>query len=94
VSNNRLPTDLRACEATVHHAEENIAWILAHTAFSGWLRDALRSAKTCDPLQLANDLELLNHVLRAWTAARIEYDLLAARTDPIAATSLASHLPR
>jgi hypothetical protein len=34
---------------------------------------------TCDPLQIANDLELLNHVVRAWSLARIDLGLLGAR---------------
>lgn len=61
MSDTALHTELRLSAASVRHAEENTAWILAHPAFSDWLKETLRSAMTCDPSQVANDLELLNH---------------------------------
>jgi acyl-CoA hydrolase len=79
LSDTALSADLRLAEASVHHAEQNVAWILAHPAFSDWLKETLRSALTYDPLQVANDLELLNHVVRAWSLARIDAGLLGAR---------------
>ncbi len=82
MSSITLSADLRLAEASVRQAEQNVAWILAHSAFSDWLKETLRSAMTCDPLQVANDLELLNHVARAWSLARIDADLLAARAFP------------
>jgi hypothetical protein len=74
-------TELATCEARVRLAEENIAWILDRPAFSGWLKDALRGAIARDPERVANDLEILTHVLRGWTSARIDRDLLHPR-DP------------
>jgi len=79
LSDTTLSADLRLAEASVRQAEQNVAWILAHPAFSDWLKETLRSAMTCDPLQVANDLELLNHVVRAWSLARIDSGLLGAR---------------
>lgn len=82
MSDTTLSADLRLAEASVRQAEQNVAWILAHPAFSDWLKETLRRAMTCDPLQVANDLELLNHVVRAWSLARIDADLLGARAFP------------
>ncbi len=52
-------------------AEQRIQSALAHPALSDWLKDTLRSALERDPLALANDLELLGHLLRSWSAAHI-----------------------
>jgi hypothetical protein len=79
LSDTTLSADLRLAEASVRHAEQSVAWILAHPAFSNWLKETLRSAITCDPLQVANDLELLSHLLRSWSLARIDADLFGAR---------------
>ena len=68
--------ELRLSAGAASQAERNIAWILQHPGFSDWLKDTLRSAVRCDPVQLANDLELLGHLLRAWSGARIEEDRL------------------
>ena len=40
-----------------------IDWLLAHPDVSEWLKTALRSAESCDPITLINDLELLRLVL-------------------------------
>jgi hypothetical protein len=52
-------------------AEQRIHRALAHPAFSDWLKDSLRSALGRDPLCLANDLELLGHLLRPWAEAHM-----------------------
>ena len=74
-------SEIRLRAGTLRQAERNIAWILAHPGFSDWLKDALRTGLTRDPVQLSNDLELLKHLLHAWTLARIERDLLADDQD-------------
>ncbi|HMM57857.1 MAG TPA: hypothetical protein PKD77_09765 [Rudaea sp.] len=81
MNDSSMTTELATCEARVRLAEENIAWILDHPAFSGWLKDTLGSAIARDPERVANDLEILTHVLRGWTSARIDRDLLQPR-DP------------
>jgi hypothetical protein len=81
MSDASMKTELATCEARVRLAEENIAWILDRPAFSGWLKDALGGAIVRDPERVANDLEILAHVLRGWTTARIDRDLLQPR-DP------------
>ena len=50
-------------------SEEHIRSALAHPAFSDWLKSALRGAISRDPLVVANDLELLTHLLRPWAEA-------------------------
>lgn len=74
MNHSTMATDHAACAARVRLAEEHIGWILDHPAFSQWLKHALRSAIACDPERVANDLEILTHLLRGWTAARIDRD--------------------
>ncbi len=69
--------ELRLSAGAVRQAERNIAWILQHPGFSDWLKDTLRSGLRREPVHLANDLELLSHLLRAWSGARIEEDRLS-----------------
>jgi serine/threonine protein kinase len=59
--------------------ERRIAWILAHPGISERLKDALSKALDRDPIDVANDVELLIHLLRPWTTARI--DQLLSMTD-------------
>lgn len=61
-------------EIDVFSTERRIAHALGHPAFSEWLKQALRSALARDPIALGNDLELLEHLLRPWVAARIAHD--------------------
>lgn len=53
-------------------AEKQIAWVLAHPGMSDWLKDAIRTAADCDPVNLLNDLEILCLVLRAKSQAAID----------------------
>jgi hypothetical protein len=52
--------------------ERRIAWILAHPDISDWLKATVRKALDRDPIDVANDLEILIHLLRPWTNARID----------------------
>lgn len=61
-------------EIDVLTTERRVALALMHPAFSEWLKQALRSALDRDPVVLANDLELLQHLLLPWSAARIARD--------------------
>lgn len=58
--------------ARLREAEERIAWIDAHPAFSGWLKETLRAAVGRDPVAVMNDLEILGHLLRGWASASID----------------------
>lgn len=46
------------------NANEQIFFVLQNPATSPWLRDALRAALTVDPIAAANDLEILNLIIR------------------------------
>ena len=61
-------------------AERRIQHALGHPALSAWLKDTLRSAFEREPLALANDLELLGHLLRPWTQAHITREAYPGRT--------------
>ena len=54
------PSDLEA-ERTV---EEQLSFVMAHPGMSEWLKNALRSALERDPIEVFNDLEILNLILR------------------------------
>ena len=61
--------------------EQRIAWILAHPSTSAWLKDALRGARQRDPVEVLNELEILNLLLRNDCDARIRLFRLEAETD-------------
>ena len=61
--------------AVVREAERRIAWVLENPLTSTWLKDALESATRRDPVDVMNDLELLDHLLKEWTRAKIEVQL-------------------
>ena len=44
--------------------DQRIAWVLAHPGTSAWLKDALRAARERDPVEVLNELEILNLLLR------------------------------
>lgn len=46
--------------------DERIAWVLAHPRMSPWLKAALEGARKCHPVDVQNDLEILNLLLRAY----------------------------
>jgi len=43
--------------------DDRIRWVLENPAMSDWLKEALRSALREDPVALANDLEILRHLI-------------------------------
>jgi len=62
--------------ARLREAERRIAWIETHPAFSGWLKETLRSAIVRDPVEVMNDLEILGQLLRGWASASIDMQRL------------------
>ena len=56
-------------ENSLATAEQRIAWVSSHPNMSEWLRSSLATALSCDPLLVLNDLEILDHLLRAWCDA-------------------------
>jgi hypothetical protein len=52
--------------------DERIAWVLAHPRMSPWLKAALEGAIKCHPIEVQNDLEILNLLLRNYVAERLD----------------------
>jgi len=50
-------------EVELARANARISWVLAHSECSDWLKQALRTALDRDPIEAANDAELLRHLL-------------------------------
>ena len=70
LNDGRSSLEARAAAAAVSHAARHVDWTLAHSAFSGWLKTALRTALELYPVSVANDVEILRHLLHAWTQFR------------------------
>ncbi len=51
--------------------DQRIQWILAHPDMSPWLKTSVASARQREPLEVLNDLEILDCVLRAWCDASL-----------------------
>ena len=56
-------------------ADYRISWVLDHPHMSGWLKDALRSARTLDPVEAQNAVEMLRHLILPRATAQIELAL-------------------
>ena len=69
----------RAAEPEVEIAaiDRRIAWVLAHPGTSPWLRAALAGSLDEDPVAVANDVEMLRHLLLPRSTA---HAVLAAAT--------------
>jgi hypothetical protein len=50
-------------EVALAEIDRRIAWVLTHSGTSPWLRAALQAALDGDPLLVANDVEMLRHLL-------------------------------
>lgn len=59
-------------EEVLQSNDERIAWVLAHPRMSPWLKEALRGARERDPVEVLNELEILNLLLRAECETKIE----------------------
>ena len=59
-------------------AETRISWVLDHPHMSDWLKHALRSAASCDPITMQNDVEMLRHLILPRSQAQIEMTLASA----------------
>lgn len=53
-------------------AERRITWVLENPRISTWLKDALRAAVMCDPIDVMNDVEMLRELLRFRTEAIVQ----------------------
>lgn len=62
----------------MHVNDDRIAWVLAHPGMSPWLKAALKGATGCPFVDVQNDLEILNLLLRTYVAE----ELAAKDGDP------------
>ena len=57
-------------------SDEQIEWVLSRSNMSQWLKDALAAARDRDPIDVLNDLEILNYLLRTrsntWIQSALE----------------------
>lgn len=53
-------------------AEERIDWILSHPDSSGWLKNTLRTARDRNPIDVLNDLEIANTLIKSRTYALVD----------------------
>lgn len=53
-------------------ANARIDWVLRHPGMSNWLKGALRSAASLDPLAIQNDVEMLRHLIALRASAEAE----------------------
>jgi hypothetical protein len=51
--------------------DQQIDWILSQPDMSPWLKDALRGARQRKAIDVLNDLEMLDCVLRQWCEASL-----------------------
>ena len=56
-----------------------IAWVLAHPGMNQWLKAAIEGARKCHPIEIQNDLEILNLLLRTYAAERLNAKAHEAR---------------
>lgn len=52
-------------------SDEQIDLVLSHPAMSPWLKNTLATARDRDPVDVLNDLEILDYMLRTRSDARI-----------------------
>ena len=50
---------------SLKETDARIAWVLAHPSMSLWLKGTLRDAPERDPVDILNELKILNYLLRA-----------------------------
>lgn len=65
-------------------AEERIQWVLDHPGMSDWVKGALRTARDCNPVDVINDLEILNTLLRLRAEALVDRALApSGKGEPV-----------
>lgn len=59
----------------LREAEDRIDWVLSHPDMSDWLKEALRGGRERNPVDLLNDLEMLDHLLKRRAETQIDRSL-------------------
>lgn len=62
-------------------SDEQINWVLSRPAMSPWLKNTLATARDRDPVDVLNDLEILNYLLRKRSDTRIRSALIAGTSN-------------
>lgn len=52
--------------------DERITWVLSDPRMSSWLKDALTSSRDRDPVEVLNELEILNLLLRTECETKLQ----------------------
>lgn len=52
--------------------DDQINWVISHPDMSDWLKQALRTARDRSPVDILNDLEILNAILRPRSQVMID----------------------
>ncbi len=63
----------RSDEMLVDDCERRISWVLAHPGMSTWLKQSISTALERDPIDVRNDLEILDATLRHWSEASVAF---------------------
>ena len=61
--------------ASLQAAEDRIDWVLAHPGMSEWLKETLRSAREREPVDVLNDLEMLQNLLGLRSRIKIQWEM-------------------
>lgn len=75
-------------EVALARMESRIDWVLARHDISPWLRQAIVTASSADPVSIANDIEMLRHLFvplaGAWTRNLLDgsQELQRRHADP------------
>lgn len=68
-----MTQDSTDCAAgTLSGVDDQIDFVLSHPHMSDWIKQTLASALACSPIELLNDLEVLNQILRTRSALLID----------------------
>jgi hypothetical protein len=59
-------------DSALIRSNDDIDWVLSRPSMSSWLKEALKTARDRDPIDVLNDLEILNHILRTRSNACIQ----------------------
>lgn len=70
----------RTLTAKLQVEDDKIDWVLSHPDMSDWLKHALRMARDRNPVDVINDLEILNTILRPRSQVLIDRMMTASES--------------
>ena len=76
--------DKQSADQRLKVAEDRIQWFLEHPGMSDWVKGALRTARDRNPVDVLNDLEILNTLLRPRAEALVDRTLVrSGKSEPV-----------